>query len=248
MPSPSKAWRQLVADERLLACATAAHWCRRSSPRPRRGASRPVPSPRRRLRRRARAAGGAQPSPTWRHGCPTAGLRPARRWTARRAAASGDHDGAAGDEPAGRSRRTPPPRRRVRPPGDRGRAPALPPAPSSHSTWPSSCQSAVTQSRRASAASTSSSPVIASRAPGTRRAAASSCPGRSSVLLGMHAQYEHSPPSSSASTTAIESPQSVQRPATFSPAGPPPITTTSNSSAWFAFTPQCVTPARPVRQ
>ncbi len=46
----------------------------------------------------------------------------------------------------------------------------------------------------------------------------------------MHAQYEHSPPTSSASTTAIDAPQSWQRPAMFSPAEPPPITITSKCS------------------
>jgi len=49
--------------------------------------------------------------------------------------------------------------------------------------------------------------------------------------LGMHAQNEHSPPTSSASTIAMLAPQSTQRPATFSPAAPPPITTTSNCFA-----------------
>jgi hypothetical protein len=52
------------------------------------------------------------------------------------------------------------------------------------------------KSRQASAASTSTSAVAAaSRAPCT------ASPGRSSVLDGMHAQYEHSPPTSSRSTT-----------------------------------------------
>ena len=40
-------------------------------------------------------------------------------------------------------------------------------------------------------------PVTASAAPGTRRAAASTSPGRISVLLGMQPQNEHSPPTSS---------------------------------------------------
>ena len=47
---------------------------------------------------------------------------------------------------------------------------------------------AVIQSRRASASGASRSPVTAEAAPGTRRAAASTCPGRRRVLLGMHAQ------------------------------------------------------------
>src|SRR5439155_1306168 len=107
---------------------------------------------------------------------------------------------------------------------------SVPPAPSSQRTWPASSQWPARLSRLASAASTSSAPVTASAAPGTRRASASTSPGRSSPLLGMHAQYEHSPPRSSASTTAIRKPQSPHRPAMFSPAGPPPITTTSKWS------------------
>src|SRR5215213_8971346 len=55
-------------------------------------------------------------------------------------------------------------------------------------------------------------------------------PGLTSVLLGIHAQYVHSPPTSSRSTSATRSPASAQRPAITSPAGPPPTTTTSNSS------------------
>src|SRR5215212_7786460 len=55
-------------------------------------------------------------------------------------------------------------------------------------------------------------------------------PGLTSVLLGIHAQYLHSPPTSSRSTNATRSPASAQRPAITSPAGPPPTTTTSNSS------------------
>ena len=57
------------------------------------------------------------------------------------------------------------------------------------------------KSRHASAASTSTSPLAAaSRAPCT------ASPGRSSVFDGMHAQYEHSPPTSSRSTSATRSP------------------------------------------
>ena len=44
------------------------------------------------------------------------------------------------------------------------------------------------QSRLARASDASSSPVTAGAAPGTRRAAASTWPGRRRVLLGMHAQ------------------------------------------------------------
>ena len=37
-------------------------------------------------------------------------------------------------------------------------------------------------------------------------------PGRSSVFDGMHAEYEHSPPTSSSSTSATGSPPSVSAP------------------------------------
>src|SRR5439155_8573327 len=93
--------------------------------------------------------------------------------------------------------------------------------------WPESSQPLVASSRRARAARTSSSPVTAALAPGTRRAAARTSPGRISTLLGMHAQYEHSPPTSSRSTSATRRPPSPHRPAAFSPAGPAPTTTTS---------------------
>src|SRR5438034_8391059 len=73
-------------------------------------------------------------------------------------------------------------------------------------------------------------PVTASAAPGTRSAAATTSPGRISVLLGMHPQYEHSPPMSSFSTSATERPRPAQRPTAFSPAGPPPTTITSKVS------------------
>ena len=43
----------------------------------------------------------------------------------------------------------------------------------------------------------------------------------------MHAQNEHSPPTSRSSTIATFSPCSASRPAATSPAGPAPITTTS---------------------
>ena len=78
------------------------------------------------------------------------------------------------------------------------------------------------KSRQASAASTSTSAVAAaSRAPWT------ASPGRSSVFDGMHAQYEHSPPTSSRSTTATRRPPSASAPAQCSPGEPPPSTITS---------------------
>ena len=63
--------------------------------------------------------------------------------------------------------------------------------------------------------------------PRPRSASATAAAGRSSALLGMHAQYEHSPPTSSDSTTAAVSPPRTARLATFSPVGPAPITITS---------------------
>ena len=65
--------------------------------------------------------------------------------------------------------------------------------------------------------------------PGSRRAPATSSTGRSRALLGMQAQYEHSPPTSSCSTSTADRPPRWARSAAFSPGGPPPITTTSYS-------------------
>ena len=70
--------------------------------------------------------------------------------------------------------------------------------------------------------------MTASAAPGMRRASASASYGRSSAFDGMHAQNEHSPPTSRSSTIATVEPGSASRPAATSPAGPAPITTTSN--------------------
>src|SRR4051794_40256872 len=52
-------------------------------------------------------------------------------------------------------------------------------------------------------------------------------PGRRSVLEGMHAHYEHSPPTRSRSTTATRSPPSASAPAQCSPGAPAPSTMTS---------------------
>ena len=122
---------------------------------------------------------------------------------------------------------------------DTARSPVMRPCPrtsaaftdASHCTCPSSFQLLAKALRACSARSTSMPPVIAPRSEGTRCATASASSGRSSALLGMHAQYEHSPPTSSDSTTAAVSPPADTRPATFSPAAPPPMITTSNSSA-----------------
>ena len=78
------------------------------------------------------------------------------------------------------------------------------------------------KSRQASAASTSTSAVAAAS-----RAACTASPGRSSVFDGMHAQYEHSPPTSSRSTSATRRPPSASAPAQCSPGEPPPMTITS---------------------
>ncbi len=81
------------------------------------------------------------------------------------------------------------------------RGPAMTPVPrtrsiersSSQATCPLSSHPLVIVSRRASAAGAWMSPETASRAPGTLRAAATTLPGRSSPLLGMQPQNEHSP-------------------------------------------------------
>ena len=59
------------------------------------------------------------------------------------------------------------------------------------------------------------------------RAPCTASPGRSSVFDGMHAQYEHSPPTSSRSTSATRRPPSASAPAQCSPGEPPPSTITS---------------------
>ena len=78
------------------------------------------------------------------------------------------------------------------------------------------------KSRQASAASTSTSALAAASF-----ASCTASPGRSSVLDGMHAQYEHSPPTSSRSTTATRRPPSARAPAQCSPGAPAPRTMTS---------------------
>src|SRR5262249_13888678 len=92
--------------------------------------------------------------------------------------------------------------------------------------------------RRAKVASASTGPVTASRAPATRRAAATTSPGRSSTLDGMQPQYEHSPPTSSRSTMPTDRPCSAQRPAATPPAGPAPMTTTSKVRVAISAPPQ----------
>ena len=69
--------------------------------------------------------------------------------------------------------------------------------------------------------------VDLARCAAASRAPCTASPGRSSVLDGMHAQYEHSPPTSSRSTTATRRPPSASAPAQCSPGEPPPSTMTS---------------------
>ena len=101
------------------------------------------------------------------------------------------------------------------------------PLPSSHATWPESSSPETMKSRQARAWPTSIAPDTAWRAPGTSRAAATASPGRSRVLDGMQAKYEHSPATRSRSTIATRSPPSASSPAATSPAGPAPMTMTS---------------------
>ena len=79
------------------------------------------------------------------------------------------------------------------------------------------------KSRQASAAGD----VDLARSAAASRAPCTASPGRSSVLDGMQAQYEHSPPTSSRSTRATRRPPSASSPAQCSPGEPPPMTITS---------------------
>jgi hypothetical protein len=76
-------------------------------------------------------------------------------------------------------------------------------------TCEASSQSCTIVVRRANAPAGSTPPVTACAAPRTPRAARSAVPARSSAFDGMHAQYEHSPPTSSASTSATVRPPLV---------------------------------------
>ena len=99
----------------------------------------------------------------------------------------------------------------------------------SHRTCDASSQLCVITSRRRSTPVTSRSPVTACFAPSRSRAARRAAALRSSPLDGMQAQYEHSPPTSSASTMTVVIPPCTVRSATFSPTAPAPITMTSYS-------------------
>src|SRR5215212_3468089 len=65
--------------------------------------------------------------------------------------------------------------------------------------------------------------------PAASRAPCTASPGRNSVFDGMHAQYEHSPATSSRSTSPTRTPPSTSAPAQWSPGEPPPSTMTSYS-------------------
>ncbi len=114
----------------------------------------------------------------------------------------------------------------------RSTAPVL----SNQSIWSSSRQFEAKALRLSSTLAASRSTLPAAATAGTARAADTAAHGRSSALLGMHAQYEHSPPTSSLSTTAHDIPLRTTRSATFSPGGPAPITTTSNVSTGMSIT------------
>src|SRR4029077_1723697 len=80
-------------------------------------------------------------------------------------------------------------------------------------------------------------PPMASRAPSTFLASATASTGRSSALLGTQPQYEHSPPTSSCSTTATDRPAARLRSVTFCPTGPARSTMTSYMSSILGFLP-----------
>lgn len=82
------------------------------------------------------------------------------------------------------------------------------PTPSAQRICEESSRPFTTVSRRASTARTSNSrPLNSEDTPGTCRAPPSTSAGRNRALLGMHAQYEHSPPSNSASTSTASRPE-----------------------------------------
>src|SRR5438067_1622469 len=97
--------------------------------------------------------------------------------------------------------------------------------PASHSIWRESSRSSTTWSRHQKTRSTSTSGIAT---PGAWRAAPTSSVARSIVFVGMHAQYEHSPPTSRLSTRVISQSASSRRraPTKCSPVDPPPRTTT----------------------
>ena len=191
MPSASNAARDLLAGERLLAGQQPGPALRRRSPPRRRAGGTPGPSRPRPRRRRARAAAAARSlaavASRLSHGCASAspgigGIDRARsrspaRPPGRRVSGA---VGAVGCVDT---------RRRARRPAGRGREPSSMPCPRSQRQlalvvpvrW--SCSPAGRTPRRRRS---HRSPLR--RRPGTRRAAASTSPGRISVLLGMQPQ------------------------------------------------------------
>jgi hypothetical protein len=116
-----------------------------------------------------------------------------------------------------------------------------PPLPTNRSTATWSFQSSVASSRMRAATGAQSGDTSACPAiPSTRRASASRSAARIIILLGTQPQYGHSPPSSFASMPTTDSPAWARRPATSSPPGPMPRTTTSTCSV-------IVVPPSPVR-
>ncbi len=113
-------------------------------------------------------------------------------------AAGGDDDGVPGAH-ASRRRPGPAARRRAGP----GRARTVIPAPSAQSTWLVVVPVVGDRVAPLQHAPRRRTPRRHRAAGGRRRPRR---PVRSSALLGMHAQYEHSPPTSSDSTRAVDSP------------------------------------------
>src|SRR5215470_13185595 len=68
--------------------------------------------------------------------------------------------------------------------------------------------------------------------PGTRLVSAIRLAARIIILEGTHPKYGHSPPTRRDSTPVTCSPASASVPATYSPPGPRPSTTTSVCSGW----------------
>ena len=154
----------------------------------RRVASTPAPSRPRRRRRRAPRIARERGAPTSRPGCPTRGCRGARRSAGSRRRSGGEHDRAARFELAHLARRDldvdPAFAGQARVATDQRPARALEPL---HLAL---VVPVARRSRRGAAAPRRrrASPVTASPRPGTLRTSASTSPGRSNALLGMHAQ------------------------------------------------------------
>ncbi len=170
-----------------------------------------------RRRHPGRAGAAGPPSCSSPRGCPTRPPGRAARDRGHERLGAGRHDDVA--RPCGGRRR--PRRRRSRPAVPcraAGRCPG-PPA------------SAPARRRSSSTPCSPARPARPARRPArlrpTSRAPCTASPGRSSDFDGMHAQYEHSPPTSSRSTTATRSPRAGQRRRAVLAGAPPPSTITS---------------------